>query len=118
MYGLGGLEVGGRVVEREVAVLADAHERDVDRVAGEDARPRARHSAAGSAASPSMKWNAPGCTRSHEPLAQVLAEARGVRVGQPDVLVEVEEDGARPVDARRFHEAVEELELRGARWPR
>ena len=36
-----GLEVGRRVVEGEVAVLADAHEGHVDRGAGRGARPRA-----------------------------------------------------------------------------
>jgi hypothetical protein len=34
-----------------------------------------------------------------DPLAQIAAEARRVRVGDPDVLVEMEHLDARPVDA-------------------
>ena len=49
-----------------------------------------------------------------DPLAQVAAEARGVRVGDADVLVEVEQLDPRPVDARRRGERVQELELRRA----
>ena len=77
-----------------------------------------------------MKWNAPGWTRSHDPLLEVAAEAGRVRLRQAHVFVEVEEDRARPVDLGRLHQRVQELELGGAgggdhvratadrRWPR
>ena len=42
MYGAVGLEIGRRIVEGEVRVLADADERDVDRLLAAGARPRRR----------------------------------------------------------------------------
>ena len=50
----------------------------------------------------------------HDPLPEIAAEARGMGGGHADVLVEVEEDRPRPVDAGRLHERVQELELGGA----
>ena len=48
-------------------------------------------------------------------LAQVLAKARGMVDRQADVLVEMEHLDARPVDAVRAGERLEEIELRGSR---
>jgi hypothetical protein len=96
-----------------VAVLADPDEGDVD------GRPLQQRSDA-----PALRGDVGGVARQEvegrrvhaldDPLAQVAAEARRVRVADPDVLVEVEHLHARPVDARGRSESVQELELRSA----
>ena len=95
--GLLGLEVGGRIVEGEVAVLADAHEGDVDGAAREErAHARGLRRRVGGVALDEVEGARVDAL--DDPLPQVAAEARGMRVGQPDVLVEVEEH--RPATSR------------------
>ena len=105
-------EVGGRIVEREVAVLADADECDVDGALGDRAsRPLGDRRGVSFA----VEQVVPRETRlADQPLEQVLAEAGRVLDRQADVLVEVKHLDARPVDAGRGGEGVEKVELRGA----
>ena len=51
---------------------------------------------------------------SNQPLEKIAAEARGMIDRQADILVEMEHLDARPVDPRRGHQRLEELDLRGA----
>ena len=85
---MSGVEIRGRIVEREVAVLADADERDVDRRLRElaaDARRRVERIPLG--IEQVVVANA-GLV--DQALAQVLAKARGMVDRQADVLVEME----------------------------
>jgi hypothetical protein len=98
-YGLVRREVGGRIVEREVAVFADADKRDVDGALGDRASRAIGHRRGVPFA---VEQVVPRETRlADQPLEQVLAEARRMLDRQADVLVEVKHLDARPVDARR-----------------
>src|SRR5712691_5152782 len=106
-----GREIGRRVVEGEVAVLADADEGQVDLAAADQlahaARLRLRIRPVTLDEMESAGMDAVG-----EALLQVTAEARRVGRGQAHVLVEMEEDGTPPVDVGSAHELLQELELR------
>ena len=52
--------------------------------------------------------------RSNQPLEEITTEARRMIDRQPDILVEVKHLHARPVDPRRGHQRLEELDLGGA----
>jgi hypothetical protein len=106
------VEVGRRVVEREVAVLADADERHVDRVARNRLADRPAHGVDVPLAVELMEHGDP--RRLDEMLAQYPAEAGRMRGRQADVLVEVEQLDPRPVDARAPDQVVQEPELRVA----
>ena len=111
--GLFGLEVGRRIVERQVAVLADAHEGHVDRTCREKCRPPDRASASGVGSVAGDEVKGPGMDAGDDPFAEVAAEAGRVDSGKAHVLVEVEEHGLRPVDPVRRGERIQELELGG-----
>src|SRR5712691_7507264 len=106
-----GREIGRRVVEGEVAVLADADEGEVDLAATDQLADAARL----------RRWIRPVAldevegTRVdavREALLEVAPEAGRVGCGQAHVLVEMEEDRTPPVDVGSAHERFQELELR------
>ena len=106
------VEVGGRIVEREVTVLADADKRDVHGPLGQqraDARALSRRIGL-----PSKKVIALDASLLDQPLHQELAEARGVIGRQPDVLIEVKQLDLRPRHVALGGERVEEDKLRRA----
>src|SRR4029450_13452225 len=78
--GRGRVEVRRWIVEGEVTVLADAHERDVDGMA-RDQRAHAPAFGGGIGGVTLDEVEGTGVHTVKEPLAQVLAEARGMRVG-------------------------------------
>ena len=114
--GLLGVEIGGRIVEGEVAVLADADERDVDR-----RRTRSPADLVGDlprlvlAVEEVVRARCPSVA--NQPLEEVAAEACGMIERQADVLVEMEHLDARPVDARRGNQRFEKLESARRRSP-
>jgi len=72
------------------------------------------HSARGSAASPSIRWKTPGCTRSMMRSVRNLRKLAGCDEGSPMYSSRWKNTRLCPVDPGRLGECVEELELRGA----
>jgi hypothetical protein len=110
--GLVGLEVGRRVVEGQVAVLADADERAIDRrLADGGADPAADLLRVLRAVEQVMPRDA---GRPDQALLQVALKARRMVRAHADVLVEMKHLDASPVDAGTGGERLEKLELRCA----
>ena len=98
---VGGLrpEVGGRVVEGDVPVLADADAGEVDRrLADRRLEPRALGGRVRGVAADELEGAGRAGELREQPLAQESSERRGVVGGEPDVFVEVEAADLRPVD--------------------
>ena len=94
-------------------VLPDPDERDVDRRLRQLATDALRHLARIPLGVEQVVVANAGLV--DQALAQVPAKARGMVDRQADVLVEMEHLDARPVDAVRAGERLEEIELRGPR---
>ena len=109
-YGSVGLEIGRRIVEGEVRVLADADEGDVDGRALDRLADGAAHRVEITVAVERVKRRDAGAV--DEVLVQHAPEAGRVIGGDADVLVEMEQLDPRPVDGRARGEAVQEAELR------
>ena len=78
-YGSCGLEVGGGIVEGQVAVLADTHEGHVDRMRGQElAHPKRLRRGIGRVSLDEVEGARPH--PGHDPLLQVAAKARGMRL--------------------------------------
>ncbi len=91
----GVLEVGGgRVVEREVAVLADPEAAEVEGVGGQQCGVAV--ALAGGRGESVDVVGGPGSGRCHDPLSDPAAEAGRVVLADPDVLVHVEDHHVLP----------------------
>ena len=109
---VGGLdsEISGRIVEGEMAIFTDANERKIDR--------RLHNGIAGEAddlggicvALQQMAIGDPGFA--NQPFPKVLAKARRVIHRQTDILVQMKEFDALPIDAGSCRQRLEECELR------
>ena len=95
-------------------VLADAGEAEVDRAGGQTGVEA--HQLGGEIRGVGVHRHElrPGRQLVDETFAEVLAEARAMRLREADVFVEVEDRDLGPVDARLLHEVLERLELAGA----
>src|SRR3954451_10637020 len=108
------VEVSRRIVEGEMAVLADAGEHHVDRMGIEhgvdtlDLTLEVRRVALDEVESAELR-KAPG-----EALLQIAPEARRMRIGHGDILVEMKGSDTRPVDFVVLDKAFKHLELAGA----
>lgn len=109
--GLVGVEIGGGIVESEMAILADADEGDVDG-SGSDGGGGAANDVGGIFFAVE-EMNLSDAGFGDESILKEFAEASGMSHGQADVFVEVEKFNARPVDAGSSDEGVEKFELRG-----
>ena len=109
-----GVEVRGRVVERQVAVLPDAAEADRHGVVGDDAA-HALGLGLGVVLGVEVVERRDGVGQlAVEAFPEVLPEARGVGDGQADVFVEVEHGDAVPVEVGLGDQGLEHLELGSA----
>ncbi len=95
--GIVDLEIGRRIVEGEVRVLADADAGDVDLGRGQQGGVAAALLLRVGGVAVEQVDGAEG-QAVEEPLAQVAPEAGRVPLGEPEVLVEVEGGDAPPVD--------------------
>jgi len=110
-----GLEVGGGIVEGDVAVLTDSDEGDVDGELGDAfAELFADFLGIGIASVDRSEGHRGDRKLIDETLSQVLTESGGVILGQTDVLVEVEEIDLAPVDVFLILEAAEHFKLAGS----
>ena len=105
-----GFEVGGRIVEGEVAVFADTDEGDVDRGGGDGFADFSDHGGGIFFTVEKVRIGDTGF--GDQALFEKFAETRWVRHRQADVLVEVEELDFLPVDAGLGDQGFEKFELR------
>ena len=104
------LEVGWRVVERQMAVFADPGECHVDRRGG-DETPNFVRDALGIAFAVE-EVIVDDARRTDESIEQVFPKARRVIERQPDVFIEMKQLDLLPVDAGLIDERVEKRDLR------
>ena len=107
------LKVGRRIVECQVAVLADAGKHHVNWCARQCASHGSKHFCHVSRSID--KVVRPDSGPVDEVLAQVTAKAGGVALRYANVLVEMEEFDPRPVDCRLRGELLQEFKLGGTR---
>lgn len=104
-----GLEIGGRIVEREMGVFADAGEGDVYRRGGEELADAERSFVRGSVGIEQMVM--PHAGFMNQAIEKVFAKTGGVGDRQADVLVEMKELDFLPVEFLRSNESVEKIQL-------
>src|SRR5215469_9544988 len=102
-----------RVIERQVAILANSDKSDVNRSCDQLRRDHANSLRNISVTLEKVILTNPGSL--DQTLEEVFAKAGGMRRGQPDVFIQVKHLHARPLDAGHSGQGVEEFELRGAR---
>src|SRR5881275_1837506 len=108
-----GLEIRRRVIERQMAILADSDKGDVNRCCGQllrDFANRLRNISVTLKKVILVNFSFPNQT-----LEEVFPKAGGMRRWQADVFIQVKHLNARPLDAGHSGQSVEKLELRGAR---
>ena len=112
------VEIGDvRVVEGEMAVLADPDQGEIDAAVGEQAAVAGALDV-GTAGGRRAAIEQLDPARPHarpDPALEPLPERALVPERQPDVLVEMEGDDPRPVDVARLGEGIEEFGLRRRR---
>lgn len=110
--GIFGIEIGGRIVEGEVSVLADADESEInggsEQVVGGGAEKRGGIGVAVEC----VVTNDGGLI--DEATLKIVGEAGWVSDGQAEVLIELKEFDGLPWDRGRGDEGLEKFELRGA----
>ena len=108
-----GDEIGGRIVESDVAIFADAQKCDVDGRRRQLFADLASHrERIGRIAGERVKVNDAGLR--YQALHQKFAKTGGMRGRQADVFIEMESLNSGPIDAGRFGQCIQKLELRRA----
>jgi hypothetical protein len=104
-----GVEIRGRIVECEVAVLANPDERHIDRLRRQLSAEILAHRVR--IATTVDQMDAYDSGRFNQPFAQVLPKARRMIVRQADVFIEMKQLDRRPVEIGA-RQSIEELHLR------
>lgn len=105
-------EIGGRIVEGEMAVFSDADEGDIN-LGKLQFVANSFHQLAGIFGA-AQKMVLADADFIDEALAQIFAEAGGVSFGEADIFVEMKHFDAAPIDAGHGGEGREKFELRSA----
>ena len=109
---IGDLEIGGRIVEGEMAIFADAGEGNIDGRAGDGGVDAANEVAGIGGGIEKVMIGDAGLA--DKALFEEFAEAGGMIGGQADVFVKMKEFDVLPGDVGSGGEDFEEFELRGA----